>query len=468
MGENGDREPYFWIFQFREDEVEPQIVALSETKLGRITESLGFVWYTTDGSPPKDVPPCGYFNELCIVEENDNGLIIAVSTVGVMLPAVVVIVIFFVLRKRKQEAELLQSIWKININEIDIQKSMTIFGSRIRNRSPSIAAESRVLSECGTHASLVDNGIFTTVAMFRGQMVSVRTIRRCEVHSKADLYELKTMREMVHENVNPFLGACFDAPTPCAVFSFCHKGSLQDILENDEIKLDSTFKSSMTLDLVQMKYFILAVCLFGLVVAFPRGGGGDQAEGGEGGEGGKQGGKKGGPMGGLVKLCMAMAEAVGEEGAEKRDFDFEAALEDICTYLLENKPEKEDEVEAMERMLLARAEDKQIDALERIMEQRRGGKKGGKKGGQKGGETEGTESSDGKRPKCGGENATLVENLACICAGLAKMQEEVVAEARAIETEDDLKVSIQAMCEAAKAEMEANTTAAPAERGYFF
>ncbi|KAL4226103.1 hypothetical protein ACF0H5_014090 [Mactra antiquata] len=217
-----------------------------------------------------------------------------------------------------------------------------------------------------------------------------------------------------------------------------------------------------------MKYFIIAVCLFGLAVAFPRGGGGDQAEGGEGGEGGKQGGKKGGPMGGLVKLCMAMAEAVGEEGAEKRDFDFEAALEDICTYLLENKPEKEDEVEAMERMLLARAEDKQIDALERIMEQRRGGKKGGKKGGQKGGETEGTESSDGKRPKCGGENATLVENLACICAGLAKMQEEVVAEARAIETEDDLKVSIQAMCEAAKAEMEANTTAAPAERGYFF
>jgi len=35
------------------------------------------------------------------------------------------------------------------------------------------------------------------------------------------------MREMLHDNVNPFLGACFEGPQPCALFQFCPKGSLQ-------------------------------------------------------------------------------------------------------------------------------------------------------------------------------------------------------------------------------------------------
>ena len=32
---------------------------------------------------------------------------------------------------------------------------------------------------------------------------------------------------MLHDNVNPFLGACFEGPQPCALFQFCPKGSLQ-------------------------------------------------------------------------------------------------------------------------------------------------------------------------------------------------------------------------------------------------
>lgn len=33
MGDNGDKVPYFWILQFRGEDSQPEIVALSETKI---------------------------------------------------------------------------------------------------------------------------------------------------------------------------------------------------------------------------------------------------------------------------------------------------------------------------------------------------------------------------------------------------------------------------------------------------
>jgi len=38
------------------------------------------------------------------------------------------------------------------------------------------------------------------------------------------------MREFRHDNVNTFVGACFDTESPCALFLYCAKGSLQVII----------------------------------------------------------------------------------------------------------------------------------------------------------------------------------------------------------------------------------------------
>ena len=37
------------------------------------------------------------------------------------------------------------------------------------------------------------------------------------------------MREAAHENINTFMGACFNAPHVCLLYSYCSKGSLQVI-----------------------------------------------------------------------------------------------------------------------------------------------------------------------------------------------------------------------------------------------
>uniref|UniRef100_A0A670ZH70 Guanylate cyclase n=1 Tax=Pseudonaja textilis TaxID=8673 RepID=A0A670ZH70_PSETE len=63
------------------------------------------------------------------------------------------------------------------------------------------------------------------------------------------------MRELHHENVNPFLGLLSDTGLSAVVMDFCSRGSLQDLLQNMDIKLDWMFKSSLLLDLIKgMKY----------------------------------------------------------------------------------------------------------------------------------------------------------------------------------------------------------------------
>ncbi|XP_069028216.1 retinal guanylyl cyclase 2 [Embiotoca jacksoni] len=69
----------------------------------------------------------------------------------------------------------------------------------------------------------------------------------------SNLFEL--MKDMRHENINPFLGFFHDCGVFATVTEFCSRGSLEDLLLNDDVKLDWMFKSSLLLDLIKgMKY----------------------------------------------------------------------------------------------------------------------------------------------------------------------------------------------------------------------
>uniref|UniRef100_A0A8C7YJ97 guanylate cyclase n=1 Tax=Oryzias sinensis TaxID=183150 RepID=A0A8C7YJ97_9TELE len=63
------------------------------------------------------------------------------------------------------------------------------------------------------------------------------------------------MKDLRNENVNPFLGFFLDCSMFAVVTEHCSRGSLQDLLRNEDVKLDWMFKSSLLLDLIKgMKY----------------------------------------------------------------------------------------------------------------------------------------------------------------------------------------------------------------------
>uniref|UniRef100_A0A8C7HKR3 Guanylate cyclase n=1 Tax=Oncorhynchus kisutch TaxID=8019 RepID=A0A8C7HKR3_ONCKI len=66
---------------------------------------------------------------------------------------------------------------------------------------------------------------------------------------------VSSLRDMRHENLNLFLGLFLDSGIFGIVTEHCTRGSLEDLLNNEEMRLDWMFKSSLLMDLVRgMKY----------------------------------------------------------------------------------------------------------------------------------------------------------------------------------------------------------------------
>lgn len=94
-------------------------------------------------------------------------------------------------------------------------------------------------------------------ARYNGDLVQLKEVPlngSTELKSKAmDL--LVMAHGLRHENINPLIGWLADPNRTAMVFDYCSRGSLQDVLIMDEIKLDWSFRLSLLTDLVRgMRY----------------------------------------------------------------------------------------------------------------------------------------------------------------------------------------------------------------------
>lgn len=74
-----------------------------------------------------------------------------------------------------------------------------------------------------------------------------------EAYLELNTLSLSQMKDLRNENVNPFLGFFLDCSMFAVVTEHCSRGSLQDLLRNEDVKLDWMFKSSLLLDLIKVK-----------------------------------------------------------------------------------------------------------------------------------------------------------------------------------------------------------------------
>ncbi|TSK49648.1 Retinal guanylyl cyclase 2 [Bagarius yarrelli] len=97
----------------------------------------------------------------------------------------------------------------------------------------------------------------SNVAVYEGDWVWLKKFDKSQFKEiKQSTTKIFTkMKDLRNENVNPFLGFFCDCGMFAVVTEHCSRGSLQDLLRNDDVKLDWMFKSSLLLDLIKgMKY----------------------------------------------------------------------------------------------------------------------------------------------------------------------------------------------------------------------
>uniref|UniRef100_A0A8D8V8Q4 Guanylate cyclase n=1 Tax=Cacopsylla melanoneura TaxID=428564 RepID=A0A8D8V8Q4_9HEMI len=110
----------------------------------------------------------------------------------------------------------------------------------------------------GADSGQYDVNVMDRKARYNGDLVQMKPVplhgHTIELKSKSvDL--LLLLQGLRHENLNPFIGFLWDPSAPALVWEFCCRGSLEDVLVQDEIKLDWTFRLSLLTDLVRgMRY----------------------------------------------------------------------------------------------------------------------------------------------------------------------------------------------------------------------
>uniref|UniRef100_A0AC35U3E2 Guanylate cyclase n=1 Tax=Rhabditophanes sp. KR3021 TaxID=114890 RepID=A0AC35U3E2_9BILA len=104
--------------------------------------------------------------------------------------------------------------------------------------------------------------LFIKVAYYKGQMIAIKSLKidpkkhpRIEF-SRECLVEFKKIREYTHDHITRVYGACIDSPNYCIVTEYCPRGSLEDILDEEKIKLDAMMKYSLLHDLVKGMHFL--------------------------------------------------------------------------------------------------------------------------------------------------------------------------------------------------------------------
>ncbi|XP_077977730.1 atrial natriuretic peptide receptor 2-like [Glandiceps talaboti] len=275
MDENGDRSPDFAVQDFTHHHFEDFADYHSYNGSFELREHFVVTWPKNVTSAPKDHPPCGWEGEFC--PDNSKTIILAVSgTLGIV--AVIFGIAFYVCyRKAKLEAEYSAfHLWKVDYDDIIFHASNSsslrlkrsssriTLGLSLQTLRKSVGCSSTVhLSRdrisVTTSTTTVGNThqIFAIIGYYKGQYVAVKKVNKKSINiTQSLLVEFKTMRDLQYENLNPFIGACIEPGNICLLSQYCKKGSVQDVLENDNIKLDDTFKMSIAIDICKGMEFL--------------------------------------------------------------------------------------------------------------------------------------------------------------------------------------------------------------------
>ncbi|XP_036367998.1 receptor-type guanylate cyclase Gyc76C-like [Octopus sinensis] len=205
----------------------------------KLNEGSVIAWM--NGAPPKDEPDCGFYNEKCIKPEDDTAVIILSVFGGV---SVLTIVIFIILYKKwRYEQAIAGLLWKICSSELHIDSD-----------KPECKSESKysLSSRLSLDSRTTMTQVYARTGNYKGQIVALKMYEKKNfVVTHKMKREMKMMRDIRHGNVNAFIGACVDPPHFIIVTEYCSKGSLQDVLENEDMKLDDMFIASLVKDLIQ-------------------------------------------------------------------------------------------------------------------------------------------------------------------------------------------------------------------------
>ncbi|XP_043090655.1 atrial natriuretic peptide receptor 1 isoform X2 [Puntigrus tetrazona] len=240
---SGDRELNYMLKQFQGGNNQCQVIA-NYFGTYKAVQGVQIKWPGGRTTPPKDTPDCGFHGELCINLERKFLIALGIFA-GLVAAGTLAICVLY--RKFKLQEEASKMLWTVNADDVVMMEdhSSTIPAKSHRSKPIQASLESII-------CSLQNKPSAHRTAIYKGTICSVCFLNLRSTHLSSELLaELKHCRDSTHYNLCKFIGAALETPQPFILTEYCPKGSLQDILKNESIKLDWTFKYSLMLDIVK-------------------------------------------------------------------------------------------------------------------------------------------------------------------------------------------------------------------------
>lgn len=100
--------------------------------------------------------------------------------------------------------------------------------------------------------------IFAQTGHYHNYLVRIKELKFSKKKdiSRDMMKEMRILREVRHTNLNSFIGACVEPMRVLLITDYCHRGSLYDIIENEDIKLDDMFIASLVHDLIKVAFIL--------------------------------------------------------------------------------------------------------------------------------------------------------------------------------------------------------------------
>ncbi|XP_031787909.1 atrial natriuretic peptide receptor 1 isoform X3 [Nasonia vitripennis] len=255
IDENGDRIADYSLLDMNPETSKFEIVAnyYGANKTLEYIPGKRIHWSGDRLEPPPDTPTCGYDGSLC----PDNSLP-GYAILSIVLSSIVVFLVVgsvFIYRHFKLEAEIASMTWKVHWEDVIVMPSEKFKAGSLYSLAPNKQRGSQLSIYSEDNMSLpggMDRRSFVPTGIYKTSKIAIRPIPRNKVEiSRPLLLELKRMKDLQHDHLVRFYGACVDPPHCCLLTEYCPRGSLQDILENEQMKLDKVFRGSLIHDIVR-------------------------------------------------------------------------------------------------------------------------------------------------------------------------------------------------------------------------
>uniref|UniRef100_A0A8C4SL10 Guanylate cyclase n=1 Tax=Erpetoichthys calabaricus TaxID=27687 RepID=A0A8C4SL10_ERPCA len=146
--------------------------------------------------------------------------------------------------------------WIIDFSEIKqdhvIRNTTGSIVSVPNGNSDSNASCITALSSCTGTVNASRRQHFTYTGVYDGRTVAIKKIKKKTFTlTKTIRKEVKQVRELDHPNLCKFFGGCIEVPNVAIITEYCPKGSLNDVLLNEEIPLNWGFRFSFATDIAR-------------------------------------------------------------------------------------------------------------------------------------------------------------------------------------------------------------------------